>query len=259
MGTRTVLLVALTSVAACASAGAPDQGEQQLDANNGFHPQSDARQSTNPDAPQGTQIDAPVAPPVDAPSTTGPHTLSATATQTDDQSAIACSATDQTTGETEYTDQNSYYRVFPLADFGITTAFHVTNVDFVVEDAEDGPQTLTIKVGTYSGTPGTTLTKSDIVSTQSATQSVADGDTSEDITIANDIAAGGIVLVEVDAPSGKTNDSVFYMGATTSAETEPSYISSTTSDCDATSPTKLSTLVPTSTPAWLLTVTGTTN
>ncbi len=253
MGTRTVLFVAICALACgCAQAGKESLGGDHPDGGTGLHPAIDADNGTHPDAPGGA--DATVM--LDAPTTAGPHTLAGTSATTDDRSAIACSASDAN-GVTLYTDQNSYYRVFPLADFGITTTFHVSRVDFAVETATGGPTDVTVKVGTYGGTVGDTLTKNKIASTTQKTQSIANAATSESVALTNDIAAGGILIVEIDSASGQTAMSEFFMGANGGAETEPSYISSTVSGCGATSPTKLSTLGLTTTPAWLITVTGT--
>src|SRR3954469_20099725 len=67
--------------------------------------------------------------------------------------SIAC-----TNNTTAFTTANSYYRVF---DPGTTTTFHVTQVAFQVEDCEGvsgNGKAVTLKVGTYTGTPGNTLT-----------------------------------------------------------------------------------------------------
>jgi hypothetical protein len=255
MGTRTAVVVALSALAACASAGSPDQGQPgQPDAGVGLHPVNDARQDPPVDAPQTAPVvDAPMsAPPIDAPpSGSGPHTLVETTNPTDGSNSIACG--DGTT----YTDQNSYYRIFTLSDFGITTEFHVASVDLVVEDVEGGASTLTVKVGTYSGTTGgTSLTKADIATLTTATKSAAIGDTSESIPITADIPAGGNVAVEIDVPSGKTGGKQFYIGANAGGESAPGYISSTNSACNATAPTSVSTAAGAETDI-LITVSGT--
>ena len=241
------LFVALTSMAACASAG---KSELSGRPDGGLHPTGDAG---------GSDVDAALGhdaagPPVDASQGPGPHTLTAATSPTDDGSAIACSAADAL-GVTLYTDQNSYYRVFPLADYSIGNAFHVTNVDFTIEDVEAGPVALTVKVGTYAGTPGATLTKSNIQMTGTASHSAATGDTTASVPVTADVAAGGVVVVEIDAPSGQTGSKFFYMGSSSGGESEPSYISSTATDCGATTPTNVTTAAGAPTD-WLISVTG---
>src|SRR5262245_29516324 len=79
-------------------------------------------------------------------------TLSETATQ-DVLSVhtISCNNTLETA-------ENHYYRVFPLAMFGVVGTFHVSRVDFGVELVQGAQQVATVNVGRFSGTITTTTT-----------------------------------------------------------------------------------------------------
>ncbi|HUJ56887.1 MAG TPA: hypothetical protein VLX92_00185 [Kofleriaceae bacterium] len=193
----------------------------------------------------------------------GPMTLSETTDQTDNGSAIACG-----NNEFGYTSRNSYYRVFPLAEFGITGDFNVTEVDFL-DSTSTGSPSLKVSVGTYSGTPGgDTLTTSMISLTTNKTLTPADTDStaSEKVQITADIPAGSNLIVEVDQTTKGTasNGVEYYMGANADGEGAPNgntanpapgYISSP--DCSgAGTPTSMSEQAGAETDL-VLTVTGT--
>ncbi len=173
---------------------------------------------------------------IDAPQAPGEKMLVETTSMTDEQVGIACGPND---GVSTYTLRNSYYRVFALADYGISGAFHVTDINFVVS-ASAGSVPLKVSVGTYSGTlGGSTLVKADIASLNSMMITVNDGDTSEDVPLTADIPAGGNVAVEIDqATAGNdTNNYEFYIGANTEGESSPGYVSS--ADCSIAQPTSM--------------------
>ncbi len=233
MWTRTVLIFALASpLVACAQAGAISEGGRP-DGGGFQHP--DGNNNTNPDGNNDTNPDAPVM--IDAPPAPGVVTLDQADSDTvTANNAIACPATDGGPG----TSQNSYYRVFDLTTVpGVTTGFAVSQVTFKVEDSEsatgDG-STVTVGVGTYSGTVGNTLTKADISITQSATNvqvpEIEESNGDPPGTITTPITAtipSGKMVVEVDSPDG-TEEWQLYMGTTSTGETGDSYIS-TTSGC----------------------------
>ena len=215
-------LVVAVALAGCAVAeksgfgGRPDSGIRLVDTGGGGG------------GGDGMSIDAPPAP--------GEKMLVETMSMTDEQVGIACGPND---GVSTYTLRNSYYRVFALADYGISGAFHVTDINFVVS-ASAGNIPLKVSVGTYSGTlGGATLVKADIASLNSMMITVNDGDTSEDVPLTADIPAGGNVVVEIDqATAGNnTNNYEFYIGANTEGETSPGYVSS--ADCSIAQPTSM--------------------
>src|SRR5262249_47405768 len=105
-------------------------------------PRSDADDIPEPDA---SPIDAPPRQVTLSQTTSGTITL---------RNSFACA------DDNLFTFQNSYYRVFHLADFNITTILHVTQIEFGIQTATAGSgtqQPARVNLGTYSGTPGTTL------------------------------------------------------------------------------------------------------
>ncbi len=241
----------------CATASTDKlSGNNDVDSGVGQH---DANQVTL-DAP--LLIDAPKM--IDAPSGPTTRTLSQTTSQAlKGGNTIACAS--NTTGNTR---ANNFYRVFDLAAFGINSAFTVTKVSFQIEHCHSANSTgctVAVRVGTYSGTPGTTLATGSIAvlassPTVAVPEVVESGTTTPGGTvnapISATIPAGQKLLVEVDAPDGNTgNTFAFYMGSNDGGENGFGYVMSTT--CSINSPTSLSTL---GTPAprhLLLTVTGT--
>jgi hypothetical protein len=179
--------------------------------------------------------------------------------------SIACPAT------TSGTAANNYYRVFDLAAFGITTDFEITQVSFQVEHCDQlsgsAGATVAVRVGTYNGTPGTTLALSDMTILAS-NPNVIVPEVIEDLgppattpggvvnaPITATIPAGKKLLVEVDAPDGNTQY-YFYMGANDDGEAGFGYILSPR--CNVTVPTSISTVAEPDVPVHLLlTVTGT--
>jgi hypothetical protein len=196
------------------------------------------------DSPNGGQDSAgsgtaDAAPHIDSPMGGGTQTLSQTTANNDTQVGIACSASDPITNATLYTRRNGYYRAFTLSDYGITGTFHVTGIDFIVSYAAQSPS-LTIGVGTYSGTAGgATLTKSKIAITQSTTFTPSSTTTAVPVhvPIAADIT--GTLVVEIDQTvSGSSGTPYFFfIGANAAGESPPGYISSI--DCNITDPTSM--------------------
>ena len=235
----------------CATAGTPDQpsdaGNQQGDGN------------TMKDSSMGTTDAA-----VDA---AGPmmRTLMQTNSPTlKAGNSLACA---NTTG----TRANNYYRVFDLPAMGVSGAFAVTQVSFQIEHCHHNSGigcTVAVRVGTYSGTPGTTLATANMTILasnasvtipeviESGTPPTTPGGT-VNAPITASIPAGSKLLVEVDAPDGAGVYS-FYMGSNDGGETGLGYVLGTS--CAINVPTNISGAFGT-TPAaqrnLLLTVTGT--
>ena len=158
-------------------------------------------------------IDAP-APPIDAP---GP-TTTVTLTQSSSMAVTPATSVACSTGE------NSYYRVFQLADHGVTGALQVNRVDFGVQDATAllGSQPVQVKLYTLAGpfalanlTPlGTT--------TVTVAASAAGTVVQAPIVPAITAPAGATLVVEVLAAGAFGNQ--FIIGANTAAETQPGYL-----------------------------------
>ncbi len=227
----------------------------------------DARIVINGDAPIGTP-DAPIGSP-DAPVVITPDGPSAPVTITLSQTtsnaitalnSVACANSFGVTAE------NSYYRAFPLSDFGITGAFTVTSVTYGVESAvaEIGTtQGVLVRVHSYSGASGgTSLNTAQMTQLASVASSVTN--TSNALITANlgaTIPAGGTVVAEVfvpdSDPDGDTYGNEFYIGSNASGETKPGYIRAP--DCGSASPAAFSSLGLATTVDIVLSVTGTYN
>jgi hypothetical protein len=252
----------LATLIGCAQATAPNSFGSRVDS--GVGGQDDAN-TTFEDAP-GPRPDAPASGSGSGSGSgsSGPMTKTLDEAKSDTALANTAEVCPATSGGG--TDTNSFFRVFTLSSFSITTAFDVTNVDFWVEDADANANNpngtgvnVTVKIGTYSGTPGATLSTGSM--TQLATMSVAVPQVDEnggdppmkvDVPITATIPAGGQVYFELDSKA--VNKAAFYPGVSTSGETADSYIEA--SDCGDASPTDYSTAIG-STQNLIMTVTGT--
>jgi hypothetical protein len=221
---------------------------------------------THPDG-STKPIDAAIdARPIDAPP--GEQTVTLTQTTTNTllaNNVIAC-AYNPESGNIG-TAANTYYRVFNLGSAGITGPFTTSQVTFQVEDCEsanDDGTTLAVRVGTYSGTIGTTITASDITIIDSnnsvAVPEVDEGSNSTPgatvtAPISALIPADSQLVIEVDAPDGE-NTYQFYMGTNASGETADSYWSAATCSPPGTTPENMGTVAGHEVD-FLMTVTGT--
>jgi hypothetical protein len=193
---------------------------------------SDARPSGDADT-----VPAPDASPIDAPPQQVTLTQTASLGITKNNS-FACV-------ESGSTDQNSYYRVFKLADYGITTTLHVTQVDFGIQTAAAGggagSQPATVHIGTYAGTPGgMTLDLSMVRAVNSVDIQIPDGSaTRMTVQITGDIAPTMSVIVELAIPDGRGDGNKFFVGTNTDTERAPGYTFSSDPDCGPPSPTSM--------------------
>ncbi len=256
------LIVIAVAAAGCAAAGKADEIGGRTDGGNNIHFLDSDNTEPRPDA--APQVDA--APLPDAPPGMQTMTLTQTTSQTmTANNSIACPAASPAVG----TLANVYYRVFDLGALGITTDFTVSQVTFQVEDCEsanDNGAPVAVHVGTYGGTIGTTLQKSQITILQSnnsvqvpevdETPSGSPGAT-VNAPIAATIPGGMKMVVEVDAPDG-TNNYQFYIGSNTQGQSGLGYVSSPKCSPPGTTPTDIGSLPSPAVPIdILLTVTGT--
>lgn len=226
--------------------------------------ENDGDGGTDVDAPPGTidartdgtppPIDAPL--PIDARIIDGPPapqtiTLSqSSSTAITALNSVACA--NNTSGATR---ENSYYRVFRLSDFGVSTAFTAQRVDVGIEEADSLTGTQTIQVRLYTLNGGFTLPNLTAIAGQTVTiANTALSTTQVTLAPAGVAPAGSTVVVEVFSPDGNTNGNIFYPGSNAAAETGPSYIRAP--DCGAAQPATFASL---SQPQvhLVLTVTGT--
>jgi len=212
-----VLFVCLLT--ACATAGPAGNGDggDDIDGNNGSDGPGpiDAR-------PDGTPIDGPpIDAPIDAPSTQTITLSQSSSTAITALNSVACS--DNLTG---YTRENSYYRVFRLADFGVNTAFTAQRVDVGIEDAEPGgsSQSFTVRLHTLNGafltanlTPIAGQVVTAPVTTTGLVMPVA-------LSPAGVAPAGSTLVVEILVPDGYAAGNIFFIGSNTATESGPSYI-----------------------------------
>jgi hypothetical protein len=241
--------IGLVALSACASAGREDIT---------IHPDAKGSGSGSDaeiliDAP--LSIDAPT--PIDA--APQPVTMLETTSQTVAQgNSFNCNAANVTA-------ENSYYRVFTLADFGVTTTLHVTNVTFLVESAvagAGGQQPAQVKLGTYAGTIGAvTLDLTKVTAVNAASIMIPDstgGTVSTPITA--DIPGGSNLIVEIFIPDGMAANNVMFIGSNNGGENKPGYIRAPT--CSLATPTTMKSIAaaqspPLPEPDILITVSGT--
>ena len=181
----------------CASAGSPDQ-----------NPATDA--SSTDGRPVDAAVDARM---VDATIMT---TLSQQVSTTNASgNSVVCNS-----------GENSWYRVFALADHNITGAFMVQSVTFGVQEAAGSP-IVNIRVGTYGAAPGTTLNTGMITNVNQTTHQVAaftnpGGNVTVPITAM--IPAGSRLIVEVAKSGTNTAGLHFVIGASNAGETKTGYV-----------------------------------
>lgn len=239
-GTRTCLrsfvVVCAAVLAACASGEVKADDDDDIGGSDGPGGNVDGP-GGNVDGPGGN-IDAPNidAPNIDAP-IDAPAVQMITLTQSSSNTVtalntVACS--NQTTG---YTDENSYYRVFRLADHGVNTAFTATRVDFAIEEASatSGSQTVQVRVHTLNGA----FVRANLTTIAGQTVTVPNQSlTSMSVTLSPPgvAAAGSTVVVEIFAPNGTALGNTFYPGSNAAAETGPSYIRAPATGCAITEP-----------------------
>jgi hypothetical protein len=160
---------------------------------------------------------------------------------------------------------NSYYRVFALSEYGITTTLHVTQVEFGIEEATAGQsaanQPATLHIGTYSGPrDGTTLDLSQVRMISSVDLKIPNGRaTAMTVPITADVAPTASMIVELAIPDPGTGGDAFFVGTTTDVESHPGYIREPV--CNHPNPTSMQSIADVrgfGTVHLVLTVTGTT-
>lgn len=153
--------------------------------------------------------------------------------------SVACG--NSTSGNTV---DNIWYRAFQLSDAAaIQGGFHITSIDFAVQDAV-GSLAINVKIGSYSGAlDGATLNTGMISSlaTAQTTPPNTSGMTGEmvNVPIVADIPAGGKFVVQIVAPNmdSGTTQHALYIGTTQSTQTHAWYWSS--AGCSQSTPTKV--------------------
>lgn len=118
-----------------------------------------------------------------------------------------------------FTTENYYYRVFELADFGVTDDFNVTEVTFGIENL-NSTQSITVNLYTLDGA----FTTANLTLIGTATESLA-AQTLSLVTIpVSGVAEAGSTLVVELAPPDLSGVAAFFPGSNSDGETAPSYI-----------------------------------
>src|SRR5688572_19837545 len=209
---RRGIACALVGLVGCASAGVDGGGDDgpSIDAPS----TRDGRivDSAEPDAP------GPDAAPIDV-------TLTQTTSgNVGSNNSIACGNPDGTTAE------NSWYRVFRLADANITNGLRVVSVTFGVQESVGMPA-VQVKIGTYSGnvqpppsqldigliSPITAVTFNVPNTTSTAPMAVT-------VPIIANVPALSQMIVEVFAPNLNATSKYFYLGGNNGGEAKPGYL-----------------------------------
>lgn len=192
-------LFGLLAMTACAYAGAPESAA--LDA---------------------TSVGDVMAPSPDAPVLDAPELLEVTLSQS--SSMAIMSATSVGCATAGSSRENSYYRVFRLADHQITSTFTARQISFGVQDAA-GAQVVHVKLHTLVGALATdhltTISTADVSITSAATGQVVSTSLSPAA-----VPAGSTLVAEILVPDAQGAGTTFLLGANTAAETAPGYIRS---------------------------------
>jgi hypothetical protein len=200
--------------------------------------------SGGPRADGGTDVELPdAAPRADAaprpPPSDQPTDVTLRQTESDqiiDLNSIAC--VDRPDGVPVRNLENSYYRVFDLAAAGVDGELAVTSVQIGVESAvkaDGGAQPATVRLHTLEG---------DLL-IENLEELVAkpidiepQEQTSIDVAIAADVAAGSTLVVELFVPEAPDEGTLFFMGSNNLGESAPSYLRAPSTGCDFIEPTE---------------------
>jgi hypothetical protein len=250
MGAIRWFLVSL-AIAGCASAG---KGNSII---GGLTDGGTGAPGSHTDANDFPSLDASL---IDAPPEQITLTQTASTTITRNNSFV-CFGPDGSAGPTA---QNTYYRVFALDDYGLTTTLHVTEVDFGIELADAGPnatrQPARLQLGMYGATPTEpTLDPAQIRSLAALDIKIPDGaGTRMTVPITADVAPGTNLIVELAIPDGVAAGSVFIIGSNAAGERRPGYTSAP--DCALPAPTTMQSIakqIPAGEADIIMSVTGT--
>ena len=175
--------------------------------------------NNNPDGPaagDGPDVDPPDGPPPQPVAATLAQTTNATVAP---NNSVACGQVDNATTPPTllFTNANSWHRVYSLVEAGITGAFNVSTVTFAVENAKNEPP-VTVKVGTYAGTPDDAapldLQQATFLATTTAVVANTTVATTIDVPITATIPANGKLIVEITSTTRTTNGDLFLLGTT---------------------------------------------
>ncbi len=216
------LACSLIGLVACASAGVGGGGDD----GSGAEIDAPVPKDASHDAPD-VDVDAPGP---DA----GPISVTLTQTTSDmvgSNNSIACGNPDGTTAE------NSWYRVYRLADSNITNGLRVVAVTFGVQESTGMPA-VQVKIGTYSGSiqpPPSQLDTGLISPITAVTFMVPNVASTAPMTVTVPIIANvpplSQMIVEVFAPNLNGTSKYFYLGGNSLGEVKPAYLRAPSGAC----------------------------
>lgn len=131
-----------------------------------------------------------------------------------------------------HTSPNSYWRVFDLADFGLSDGLDVTSVDIGIESVNGVDLPSAVRLYTLDGA----FTRANLTLVGETDFTLAGGTSLELVTVAvgGSFSAGDVLVVEWWTGDGEPTLTTYYPGSNSAGQTDPTYISS--ADCDITEP-----------------------
>ncbi len=116
---------------------------------------------------------------------------------------------------TYYHSDNSYYRAFTLADFGITEEFVVSSVEIGIEQATGNTGTQPVDCILYTTSNFPTGFPGSLTQIGTVTNDIPDQDlTLYSFNVSGVVPAGTAQLVvEIHTPDGQTNMNTFFIGS----------------------------------------------
>ncbi|MPZ26364.1 MAG: S8 family serine peptidase, partial [Micromonosporaceae bacterium] len=149
-----------------------------------------------------------------------------TLTHSQSQAIVAGNSAACSTDDGATTTDNGYLRHFTLADFGVTSAFEVTEVSFGVQLLRPAAQDLTVNLYTMIDPDGPFIYPNFTPPIGSATQSVPPQElTMVTVPVTGTAPAGSTLVVEIDAPN-VDGTGAFFIGSNPNGQTAPSYLRS---------------------------------
>lgn len=210
-------LAVLTFAAACATAngggGGDDSGDDTVDID------------ADPGAPDAAPADA--APPIDAAPPDAAMPMAVTVSQNTNATQIVGGSVACAQNPTDYTTENSYYRVFNLPQMGVTGQLTAQRVHFGIESAShsSGSQTVQVRLHTLNGA----FQLANLTQLHGQNVLVANTGTTprvQEVILSSPVVvpAGSQLVAEVYVPDGTTTQTTFFIGSNNLGQSGPSYI-----------------------------------
>jgi len=184
-----------------------------------------------------------------------PQSITITASASDqiiEGNSVGCMST---TGESVHL-ANSYFRVFDLPSFGVSSSFAISKVDIGIElatAASTGSQPAEVRLHTLTGP----LQMANLTPLASTSTSIPDMTlATHSVALSATAPAGATLVVELHTPDGTTAQNIVMVGSNSAAESSPTYIMA--DDCSLSEPESTSgSAIGRPEMHWVLSVTGT--